>query len=147
MNKDNTIEELWEELKTGDKDKDADLNIADMVSEIIFKIVKERNIKGLTQRDLAKLTGLKQPAIARLESLQTMPRIDTLAKIVYYLDLDFKVVDLYDNNYVNVRLDPIEYKDDTSYYESNSDLFNDTDFIQEKQLFKQCKESDNKCLM
>ena len=37
-----------------------------------------RRAAGLTQRQLATLTGLKQPAIARIESGAVIPRVDTL---------------------------------------------------------------------
>ena len=50
--------------------------------ELIGKITAAREAKGLSQRDLAELTGIKQPAIARMESMKTIPKIDTLFKIL-----------------------------------------------------------------
>lgn len=50
--------------------------------ELIGKIIEAREAKGLSQRDLAELTGVKQPAIARMESMKTIPKIDTLFKIL-----------------------------------------------------------------
>lgn len=50
--------------------------------ELIGKIISAREAKGLSQRDLAELTGIKQPAIARMESMKTIPKIDTLFKIL-----------------------------------------------------------------
>lgn len=49
---------------------------------LIGKMIEARERKGLSQRDLAKLSGVKQPAIARLESMKTAPQIDTLLKIL-----------------------------------------------------------------
>lgn len=49
---------------------------------LIGKIIEAREAKGLSQRDLAELCGVKQPAIARLESLKTTPQIDTLFKVL-----------------------------------------------------------------
>lgn len=54
----------------------------------IIKTLKFRRIeKGYSQRDLAKLTGIKQSAIARMESLKIYPRIDTIITIGRALDL------------------------------------------------------------
>ncbi len=36
---------------------------------------------GLTQQELADLTGIKQPELARLETGKQLPRLDTLAII------------------------------------------------------------------
>lgn len=51
-------------------------------AKLIGKIITARKSKGYTQRDLAKLSGVKQPAIARLESMKATPQIDTLLKIL-----------------------------------------------------------------
>ena len=45
-------------------------------------MIEARERKGLSQRDLAELSGVKQPAIARLESMKSTPQIDTLLKIL-----------------------------------------------------------------
>jgi len=50
--------------------------------ELIGKMIEARERKGLSQRDLAELSGVKQPAIARLESMKSTPQIDTLLKIL-----------------------------------------------------------------
>ena len=49
---------------------------------LIGKMIEAREKRGLSQRELAKLCGVKQPAIARLESLKATPQIDTLFKIL-----------------------------------------------------------------
>lgn len=51
-------------------------------TELIGKLIEAREAKGLSQRDLAELSGVKQPAIARLESMKSTPQIDTLFKIL-----------------------------------------------------------------
>ena len=50
--------------------------------DLIGKMIKAREEKGLSQRELAELSGVKQPAIARVESMRTTPQIDTLFKIL-----------------------------------------------------------------
>ncbi len=50
--------------------------------ELIGKIIETREAKGLTQQELADISGVKQSSIARLEKLKTTPQIDTLFKIL-----------------------------------------------------------------
>jgi transcriptional regulator with XRE-family HTH domain len=37
---------------------------------------------GLTQQELAKRTGISQPALARIESGRVIPRIDTIERLL-----------------------------------------------------------------
>jgi len=60
--------------------------------ELIGKVIEARNARGLSQRDLAELSGVKQPAIARLESMQATPKIDTLLKILNPLGYTLSIV-------------------------------------------------------
>ena len=48
----------------------------------IGKLIEAREESGLSQRALAELCGLKQPAIARIESMKVTPQIDTLFKVL-----------------------------------------------------------------
>ena len=41
-----------------------------------------RRSAAMTQRQLAKATGISQPAIARIESGHAVPRVDTLEKLL-----------------------------------------------------------------
>lgn len=50
--------------------------------ELIGKIIEARETQGLTQQELADISGVKQSSIARLEKLKTIPQIDTLFKIL-----------------------------------------------------------------
>lgn len=49
---------------------------------LIDNIIKIRNEKQLSQKDLANLLGVAQSAIAKLEKKTTIPQIDTLMKVV-----------------------------------------------------------------
>ena len=60
--------------------------------ELIGKMVEAREQKGLSQRELAELSGVKQPAIARLESMKTTPQIDTLFKVLNPLGYTISIV-------------------------------------------------------
>jgi DNA-binding XRE family transcriptional regulator len=61
---------------------------------LIGKMIEAREEKGLSQRELAEISGVKQPAIARLESLKTTPQIDTLFKVLHPLGYTIEIVPL-----------------------------------------------------
>ena len=60
--------------------------------ELIGKIVEAREEKGLSQRDLSEISGVKQPAIARMESMRSTPQIDTLFKVLNPLGYTLSIV-------------------------------------------------------
>ncbi|MEG2119122.1 MAG: helix-turn-helix transcriptional regulator [Pseudoflavonifractor sp.] len=59
---------------------------------LIGKLIEAREAKGFSQKQLADMTGLKQPAIARLEGMKTMPQIDTLFKVLQPLGYTLAIV-------------------------------------------------------
>ncbi|MDR1827290.1 MAG: helix-turn-helix transcriptional regulator [Methylobacteriaceae bacterium] len=61
---------------------------------LIGKKIEARERKGLSQRALAEISGVKQPAIARLESLNATPQIDTLFKVLHPLGYTIEIVPL-----------------------------------------------------
>jgi ribosome-binding protein aMBF1 (putative translation factor) len=75
------FDELWEGLKAAGEEEKKKILIAEEISNIIKSIVGARIEKGYTQRELAEKCGVKQSAIARMEKLQAIPRLDTLVKI------------------------------------------------------------------
>ena len=62
--------------------------------EIIKATVEARKKSNLSQRDLSKISGIKQPAIARIESLRGSPRIATIMTILNSMGYTLKVVPL-----------------------------------------------------
>jgi len=63
---------------------------------LIGKMIEAREQKGISQRELAEISGVKQPAIARLESMKTTPQIDTLFKVLHPLGYTIEIVPLGD---------------------------------------------------
>lgn len=59
---------------------------------LIGKLIEAREQQGLSQRDLAEISGVKQPAIARLESMRSTPQIDTLFKVLQPLGYTLSIV-------------------------------------------------------
>ena len=61
------------------------------VNNIIISIIKRRIDLGMSQRDLALKSGIKQPMIARIEKFDNIPRLDTLLKLLDALDLTLTI--------------------------------------------------------
>ena len=62
-----------------------------LFAQIAEQVIEQRRARGLSQRELAELTGTTQSAIARLESGGRPPRIDTLQRIANALDCELAV--------------------------------------------------------
>lgn len=62
--------------------------------DIIEATIKAREKNNLTQRELSKKTGIKQPVIARIETSTNSPRASTLIKLLYPMGYTLKVVPL-----------------------------------------------------
>lgn len=54
----------------------------DLTEELVKEVIDRRLELNLSQRELAKLSGINQSAIARFENLGSIPRIDTLNRII-----------------------------------------------------------------
>lgn len=54
--------------------------------QIARAVIQARIKKGLTQKGLAEKIGTKQPAIARLEGMDSSPTISQIKKIAKVLD-------------------------------------------------------------
>ncbi len=61
--------------------------LQEKVSHLIIDIMDRRYELKMSQRELAKRTGIKQPMIARIERFDATPRIDTLIKMCNALGL------------------------------------------------------------
>jgi ribosome-binding protein aMBF1 (putative translation factor) len=65
---------------------------ADLKADLLCAIIDARNNKGVSQRDLEELSGVKQPIIARLEKGRTSPQLGTILKILAALGKTLAVV-------------------------------------------------------
>lgn len=68
---------------------------------LIGKMIEAREKKGISQRKLAELSGVKQPAIARLESMKATPQIDTILKLLVPLGYTLKIVPLQEDRNIS----------------------------------------------
>lgn len=58
---------------------------------VALKVLAYRTEHALSQRDLAKQLGMTQPQLARLETGEHNPTIDTLARLAQALDIEFAI--------------------------------------------------------
>ena len=58
-----------------------DLEDAKVQVRVAVMIARLREERGLSQRDLAKIVGIKQPQIARLEKGDHLPSLETLLRL------------------------------------------------------------------
>jgi len=80
-----------EYVKTIDSDSSRDLSDIEEQAVIISTIIKQRNELGLSQRELARICGIPQSSVARIESFQTTPNLATLLKLLRPLGLKLTV--------------------------------------------------------
>lgn len=81
--------DLVSDIRSISEDEKAEIY---MVADIMADLIAQRNILGLTQEQVAERAGLKQSAVARLESGTVTPKLDTFAKIARVLELDIRLV-------------------------------------------------------
>ncbi len=88
------------EMKTSADVLEADLRDPEFRSEwdrtafaraVALEVVSYRAKHELSQRTLARLLGMTQPQLARLEAGAHNPTIDTLARIAETLDIEFAI--------------------------------------------------------
>ena len=58
-----------------------ELEAARIEVRLAIMLARLREERGLSQRDLAKITGIKQPQIARIEKGSQMPTLETLWRL------------------------------------------------------------------
>lgn len=83
-----TFDDLWETSNLTQAEKDE----IQLKIDLVGKLIEAREQKGISQKRLAEMSGLKQPAIARLERMQATPQIDTLLKVLKPLGYTLAIV-------------------------------------------------------
>ena len=81
--------EFIDSLLTPEEILESDLRVA-----LIGELIKARQEKGLSQKKLEELSGVKQPVIARMEKGQTSPQLDTILKVLAPLGKTLAIVPL-----------------------------------------------------
>ena len=81
--------EFIDSLLTPEEILESDLRVA-----LRGELIKARQEKGLSQKKLEELSGVKQPVIARMEKGQTSPQLDTILKVLAPLGKTLAIVPL-----------------------------------------------------
>jgi transcriptional regulator with XRE-family HTH domain len=120
MGKSERIQDLFEKLgNIGPKEKET-IEISKIISDVIGMLLDARISKGMTQRDLADRSGIKQSAIARMEKMNVIPRLDTLVKVAYHLGVKIQFEDkLNEVQYCAIISNPTITVESTTYYFEN----------------------------
>jgi DNA-binding phage protein len=71
---------------------------SDMRAALITALVEARRERGISQRQLEEMSGVKQPQIARMERGDANPQLDTLLKVLAPLGKTLAIVPLHTNN-------------------------------------------------
>ena len=79
-------------VKATDRAEKGNMEIIEELTSLISSIIARRNELGMSQRDLAAECGLPQSSIARIESLKTVPKLDTLLKLMHPLGLKLQMI-------------------------------------------------------
>ncbi|MBS4880597.1 MAG: helix-turn-helix domain-containing protein [Firmicutes bacterium] len=81
--------EFMDTLLTPEEIAESNLRVA-----LIGELIKARQEKGLSQKKLEELSGVRQPIIARMEKGTTNPQLDTVLKVLAPLGKTLAVVPL-----------------------------------------------------
>ena len=84
-----TWEDVRKEMFTPEEIAESNLRVA-----VIGELVKARKERGLSQKQLEELTGVKQPVIARMENGSTTPNLSTILKVLAPLGKTLYIGDL-----------------------------------------------------
>ena len=90
---DAAIGDEWEDLKK-EIFTPEEISAMNLKAMIISELIKVRQERGISQYQLEKLSGVKQSAIARLESGNINPTLETLQKILTPLGKKLAIVSL-----------------------------------------------------
>ena len=65
---------------------------SDLEAELIMALIEAREDQGVSQRALEGMSGVKQPAIARIEKGVNSPTVETLIKLLIPLGKKLAIV-------------------------------------------------------
>ena len=85
-----TWEDYKNHVKAVSKEERRNMEEIEEVTDIVSSIIRRRQELGISQRALAERCGIP-PSVARIETLKTTPKLDTLIKLMQALDLKLQV--------------------------------------------------------
>ncbi len=89
----NAIGKNWQDVRkeifTSEEIAESNLRVS-----LIEELIKARKERGISQKKLEELSGVKQPIIARMELGTTSPQLETVLKVLAPLGKTLKIVPL-----------------------------------------------------
>ena len=82
----------WDNLRKEFELSEEDERIVELEMNLIRTLVSIREEKGITQSQLAELSGVKQPTIARLEKSLHSPQLDSILMELVPLGYTLQIV-------------------------------------------------------
>ena len=114
-----TLEEALETFASTSEENRVTLNASLKLNELMERMVEERKYQRMTQREFAEVVGIKQPMIARIEKLESIPRLDTFIKMADKLDLEILLAPKVDFLPIDFEMKSIKY----SSFSSDKDVY------------------------
>jgi len=87
-----TWDDVQREIFTPEEIAESNLRVA-----LIGELIKARKEKGITQKQLEEMSGIKQPVIARMETGKANPQLETVLKVLAPLGMTLAIVPINDN--------------------------------------------------
>ena len=86
-----TWNDYKQHVKAVSPESKKDMEEIENIASIVGAMIEQRNALGISQRELAAMCGMPQSSVARIESLKTIPNLDTLLKLMQSLGLKLTV--------------------------------------------------------
>ncbi|MDR0822456.1 MAG: helix-turn-helix domain-containing protein [Endomicrobium sp.] len=90
-----TFKDTWNDPKNWTKEEK---KIMEFEAEIIDNLIHARETMGISQTELAEMSGMKQPMLAKIENKKAVPRIDTLFRALKPLGLTIGIMPIQQTN-------------------------------------------------
>ena len=85
---------VWDEAFDQEHFTPEEIAESNLHAALITALVQARQEKGLSQRELEALSGVKQPVIARMENGTSVPNLSTILKLLAPLGKTLAIVPL-----------------------------------------------------
>lgn len=85
---------VWDEEFDREHFTPEEIAESDLRAAFITALVEARQEKGISQRDLEALSGVKQPQIARMERGDANPQLDTMLRVLAAMGKTLAIVPL-----------------------------------------------------
>lgn len=86
-----TWNDYKEYVKSSGEESRLQMEELEETAAIIGAIIEQRKALGMSQRELASRCGITQSSVARIETLQTVPKLETVLKMMQPLGLRLTV--------------------------------------------------------